>query len=57
MNKKKKIAGFLIILAVLFFVGLLTALVLAFYDDIPVYDDGGALISPNGNSAQQPKLF
>ena len=48
MKKKKIIVGVAILLAVLAIIAALSLLVLAFYDDIPVSDDGGALISPNG---------
>ena len=48
MKKKKIIVTLSIILALLAVVSLLCLLVFAFYDDIQVKDDGGALISPNG---------
>ena len=49
MKKKKNLAPLLIFLALLLIIGVLAALVYVFYDVIPVYDDGGALISPEGS--------
>ena len=49
MKKKKNLAPLAIFLALLLIIGVLSALVCVFYDVIPVYDDGGALISPSGS--------
>ena len=48
MKKKKIVVSLAIFFAALAVLAGLCALVSAFYDDIPVLDDGGALISPNG---------
>ena len=48
MKKKKIIIILAISLAVIAIVAALCSLVFAFYNDIQVSDDGGALISPNG---------
>ena len=48
MKKKKIVVALLITLAVIAIVAALCLLVFAFYNDIQVSDDGGALISPNG---------
>ena len=48
MKKKKIIVGVTVLLVVLAIIAALSLLVFAFYDDIPIYDDGGAIISPNG---------
>ena len=48
MKKKKIVVALAIFFGALAILAGLCALVFAFYDDIPVYDDGGALISPNG---------
>ena len=49
MKMKKILISLAIFLAVLAIIGLLCGLVIAFYDQIPVSDDGGALISPEGS--------
>ena len=46
--KKKITVGLAILLAVVAIVAALCLIVFAFYDQIPIIDDGGALISPNG---------
>ena len=48
MKKKKIVVSLAIFFVVLAILAGLCALVLAFYDDISIIDDGGALISPNG---------
>ncbi len=48
MKSKKILVRLLILFAVLTLIGGLCLLVALLYDKIPVYDDGGALISPNG---------
>ena len=48
MKKKKIVVSLAIFFVVLAILAGLCALVLAFYDDIPIINDGGALISPNG---------
>ena len=48
MKKNKILAPLIILLVVVAIVAALCLLVYAFYDDIQVNDDGGALISPNG---------
>ncbi len=49
MKKKKNLLGLSIFLALLLIIGVLSALVLVFYDYIPVSDGDGALISPEGS--------
>ncbi len=48
MKKKKILIRLSILFAALAVIGGLCLLVAALYDSIPVFDDGGALISPNG---------
>ena len=48
MKKRKITVGLIILLAVVAVASLLCSLVFAFFDQIDVVDDGGALISPNG---------
>jgi F-type H+-transporting ATPase subunit a len=48
MKKKKILVRLAILLGVIAIIAGLCAAVLAFYDEITVYDDGGALISPSG---------
>ena len=48
MKKKKILVALIILLSLMAIVGALSLLTLMFYDDIPLQDDGGALISPNG---------
>ncbi len=49
MKKKKILVGLSILFAVLTVISFLCLLVFAFYDKIPVAQDDGALISPNGS--------
>lgn len=48
MKKKKIIVALAILFGALAIIAALCLLVFAFYDDIPITDEGGALISPSG---------